>query len=135
MDEQIEFEFQVSTIEANDLEADADVTVSGRTDLEAGAGDPFATAGFVGVVSIVVAVSLSVLAKKLVDLFAKSKERGVMIDLRKSPPRVTTVEHVPAGFLVIVDKDGNAKPHQAKYEKGDDLAKLLGGILQPVGGG
>lgn len=88
-----------------------------------------ATAHFVDPVTLVGVVTLAWLAKRMVDHWLKSKERGVQIDLREKPPAISRIAGTPMGFLVIINKDGHPETHRATYHKPEDLMPLLGRIL------
>ncbi len=86
-------------------------------------------ARFIETVAVIAAVTVSILAKRIVDHWLKSQEQGVQIDLRSKPPTISTIAKVPHGFLIIINKDGKAKLHKIEYEKGEDLTPLLTPLL------
>jgi hypothetical protein len=89
-------------------------------------------AKFVELVVVGAVVSVTWLVKRITDHWLKKNEQGVQIDLRASPPVVSVVANVPQGFVVIIDKDGNASTKQAAYEKSEDINTWLQQTLQNV---
>ena len=97
--------------------------------------DPLTRAAFVDPISAVVVTTLAWLSVRLVNHWLTSKEQGVMIDLQEEPPRVSRVAGVPAGFLVVLDKNGRATHHQSRYGKPEEIMPLLTKIFGAAGGG
>jgi len=87
------------------------------------------TAHFVDPVTLIGVVTLAWLAKRLVNHWLKSKEKGVQIDLREKPPAVSRIAGVPTGFLVIIHEEGHVETQKATYDKPEDLMPLLERIL------
>jgi hypothetical protein len=86
-------------------------------------------ANFVEPVTAVIVLTSAMLVFRLFEYFKKKNERGIQIDLRTIPATLTDLANVPNGFIVIIDKDGNASIEQAKYDEPEQLAKLLEGIF------
>jgi hypothetical protein len=88
-------------------------------------------ARFVETVAIIGTVTIAMLARRLVDDWLKNREQGVQINLGTATPTVSTIANVPRGFVLVVDKDGQARPYKLEYEQDVDvvplLSKLLGG--------
>ena len=85
---------------------------------------------FVEPVTAVVVASVAVIAKRMVDDWLQSKEQGMQIDLRKDPPVFSRISNVPRGFVVIIDKEGNAKAEQAHYKSSKDLVPILSKLIK-----
>ncbi|HET9001518.1 MAG TPA: hypothetical protein VFP86_17900 [bacterium] len=124
-------EFQIR-IDAAKIEADteeaaavqAGFTVHHRAKIKTPE-DPFASAGFLEPVSLTITITVSYLVSRIVNHWLRSKERGTLIDLRERPPYISRIAAVPAGFVVIVDKNGNSTRHKYQYDKPEALAPLL----------
>jgi hypothetical protein len=86
-------------------------------------------AHFIEPVSLTVTLTLAWIAKRMVDHWLKDREAGVQFDLRTTPATVSRVAGVPAGFIVLIDRDGKASTRQAKYDKPEDLLPHLQEIL------
>ncbi|MCU7549930.1 hypothetical protein OCK74_12430 [Chitinophagaceae bacterium LB-8] len=91
--------------------------------------DSLEPAGFIEPVSVAITITITYLIKRLVDFWLKDKERGVQIDTREIPPTVSRLAGVPAGFLVIIDKNGNVITQKAEYEKSENLTELVSKAL------
>ena len=126
-------EVQTSALEAGTLAALEGVEVRRTEPLPAPPSDPLAEARFVDPVSVILVVSGAVLVKRLLDGWLKERERGVMIDVRKDPVLVSRIAGVPAGWVVIIDKDGNPHPHEAAYDN-ENLSDLLSSFLSAAKG-
>jgi len=85
-------------------------------------GEPLEEARFVEPITALVGTTVLYLAKRMIDHWFKQKEQGVMMDLREVPPLVSRIAGIPMGFLVIIDKNGQATTHKVEYDKGDDEA-------------
>ena len=90
------------------------------------------TSHFVEPVTLIGAVTLAWLAKRLTNHWLKDKEQGVQIDLREKPPAISRISGVPMGFLVIINEDGRAEVHKGEYDKPEDLMPLLKSIVAPA---
>jgi hypothetical protein len=95
-------------------------------------GAGISSAHFVDPVTLVGVVTLAWLANRMVNHWIKSKEQGVQIDLRDKPPIISRIAGVPAGFLVIINQEGEASSQKVDYDKPEDLMPLLKHILVPV---
>jgi hypothetical protein len=94
--------------------------------------DPDAVeARFVEPVTLIAAVTLAVLAERVVRHLLAKRGGGVLIDTRETPPRVSQLAGVPQGFLVLVHADG--KSETVRAEEAGPLAELLGKVLRPGG--
>ena len=82
-------------------------------------------ARFVDPVTVVATTTLALLAIRLVNHWLKRDERGVQIDLQTQPPTISQLRDVPAGVLVIIDKDGKPSIHRQTYDKPEDLLPTL----------
>jgi malate/lactate dehydrogenase len=87
---------------------------------------PLEDAKFVDPVSLIVFLSISIIGKLIVEKWINRK-KGVLIDLRESPPHISHVENIKAGFLVIVDQDGAHKAYKLnkKMSKKELLAQFV----------
>jgi len=105
------------------------IRVNEVEELGSGKGGRLVEPRFVDPVTAVVAASVAVIASRLVDHWLKKDEEGVQIDLRTQPVTISTLQNVPNGFVVIVDRDGKARVEKGTYAKGADLAPLLERLL------
>jgi hypothetical protein len=116
-------EEQLSLKENDAFKADAPILIDSKNL------DDITKAHFIEPVSIVITVTIAWICKRLVDYWLKDREKGVQIDLRKTPPVVSRIAGTPKGFLIIIDKNGNPKVHKAEYEKGEDLIPVIQALL------
>lgn len=89
--------------------------------------------GFIEAVAIIVIGTVAYLAKRLVDHWLKKKEKGVIIDARETPVRISTLENIPFGTLVLIDQNGNASSHKTKDKR--TLIELISdftSIIEPI---
>jgi hypothetical protein len=89
-------------------------------------------AHFIEPVTLIATCTLAMLAWRIVNHFLVKDGRGVLIDARSKPPRVSRLEDVPAGFVVLIKADGSSETIAAG--KVDD-AGLAGLIAKALGGG
>jgi hypothetical protein len=87
-------------------------------------------AHFVEAIAAVVGITIVALAKRIVEHRLTNSEQGVQIDTRTTPSTISYIANVPKGFIVIIDETGKPLVHQAKYESGADLERLLAVALQ-----
>ena len=87
--------------------------------------DALAEARFIEAVGVVAVMSLAWLAKRLVDDWLRDRERGVQIDMRTNPPTVSRIAGTPRGYVVLIDRNGNATAQQATFQKSEDLLPTL----------
>ena len=66
-------------------------------------------ARFVGAVTLVAVVTISILAERILHFALARRGQGVLVDLREIPARVTNVAGIPQGFVLIVDANGTSK--------------------------
>ena len=92
--------------------------------------DSLEPVGFIEPVSAAVTITVAYLIKRLVDFWLKDKERGVQIDVRTVPPTVSRIAGIPAGFLVLIDKNGEVIAKKADYENNADLVELVSNTLR-----
>lgn len=90
-----------------------------------------AEASFIEPVTLVAAVSLGVLAERILNHWLTRRGQGVMIDARTTPPTLTKVAGVPQGFVVLVQADGKAET--VKAAEAGVLAGVLGAALKRGG--
>jgi hypothetical protein len=90
---------------------------------------PLVEARFVDPVTILVTATLALIAIRLVNHWLKSDERGVQIDLRTQPATISQLRNVPAGVLMIIDKDGKPSIHRENYDQPEDILPSLTKIL------
>ena len=133
MNKMITFRLELSQ---DDLAQEEDLATSGEgltiQSIEAAQTQPGSSldeAMFVETVAVVAVASIAMIAKRLVENWLRSKEEGVQIDLRQDPPLFSKIANVPRGFVLVIDKDGKATPHQANYEKSEDVIPLLTQLL------
>ncbi|HEY0867599.1 MAG TPA: hypothetical protein VGE01_09475 [Fimbriimonas sp.] len=132
MEDRYLVDIQTDSSEAAQLKGVAGVEVRKESPVQAPPVDPVAGSRFVEPVSLIAAVTISVIAKRLVETWLKSKEEGVLIDLSKDPVVISRIAGVPAGFIVKVDKDGKAETIQADYKDTENLSSLLAKVVAPA---
>jgi hypothetical protein len=86
-------------------------------------------ANFIDPVSVIVVLTIAVLAERMLHYILTSNGQGVLVDTRDRPPRVSFLAGVPQGFVVIVKADGTTETVRADLTK-DELSALLGGALK-----
>jgi cell pole-organizing protein PopZ len=125
----IEVNIKTTAEEAADEEqaaaANPEYEVTAVTPLKESPDSPLVEARFVDPVTITASVTLALIAVRLVNHWLKRDERGVQIDLRTTPATISHLQNVPAGVLVIIDKDGKATVQPQTYEKPEDLLPTL----------
>ena len=82
-------------------------------------------AGFIEPVTVVVALTVAVLAERLLHFALAKWGQGVLVDARDKPPTVSVLKGVPQGFIVIIHPDGTTESVRAD-SPGNDLTNLLG---------
>ena len=92
-----------------------------------GSGLDGAEAHFIDPVSITIAVTIGVLATRIVEHFLVHDGRGTLIDARQSPPLLSRLANVPDGLVLIIKPDGSTETVAAK-----DGAAVLADILKSV---
>jgi hypothetical protein len=122
---QIETTAEEAGIEKQVAASNTDYKVTSVKPLQRGPDSPLVEARFVDPVTITATVTLALIAVRLVNHWLKSEERGVQIDLRTQPPTISQLRSVPAGVLVIIDKDGKASIQKQVYDKPEDLLPTL----------
>ena len=90
---------------------------------------PLTEARFIEVIAVVVVAAVSTMATRVVERWLRDKSQGVMIDVRSTPALVSRVAGIPAGFLVLIDKDGSATTHEARPDQGEPLAAIVRSAL------
>lgn len=75
-------------------------------------------------------VSISVLARKLVDLATRMQRPGVIVDARGERPHLVEVAALPGGTLVLVTRDG-VSVHSVAGAGAED-AELLAAALRAL---
>ena len=122
---QIETTADEAETEKKAAAANSEYEIGSVTRLRRGPNSPLVEARFVDPVTVVATTTLALLAIRLVNHWLKRDERGVQIDLRTQPPTISQLLNVPAGVLVIVDKDGKPTLHRETYDKPEDLLPIL----------
>ncbi len=112
-------------IEKKAAAANAEYDIGSITPLRRGPDSPLVEARFVDPVTVVAITTLALLAVRIVNHWLKNDERGVQIDLRTQPPTISQLRNVPAGVLVIIDKDGKPSIRRETYDKPEDLLPTL----------
>jgi hypothetical protein len=91
--------------------------------------DPAAhEASFFDPVTVIAAVSLAVLAERLLHFVLTKYGKGVLVDTSKKPPHCSVVAGVPQGFVLLIHPDGRPEHLPADVARstlGDILAKVL----------
>jgi len=92
--------------------------------------DPDAVeAHFIEPVTLIATVTAALLAWRIVNHFLVKDGRGVLIDARKSPPLISRLEDVPAGYIVLIKADGSSEALAAGKTDDAALADLIGKVL------
>jgi hypothetical protein len=86
-------------------------------------------ARFVEVIAVLVVAAVATIAGRVADRWLADHSQGVLIDVRPSPPLISRVAGIPSGFLVIIDHEGNATPHQARPDNRDSIASVVRAAL------
>ena len=129
MAEKVEIQLEIESAELDEamLTEGAEFGERGEVEAQDGLGAP--SANLAATVSVIGVITLAWLAKNLVDHWLKDKQRGLMIDLREKPPKLTRLAGAPRGFIVVIDKNGTSKIHHGNYERSEDLMPVLEGAL------
>jgi hypothetical protein len=122
---QIETTADEAETEKKAAAANAEYEIASITPLQRGPDSPLIEARFVDPVTVLVTTTLALLAVRLVNHWLKRDERGVQIDLRTQPPTISQLRNVPAGVLVIINKDGKPSVRRETYDKPEDLLPTL----------
>lgn len=88
-------------------------------------------AGFVEPITVIAAITVAVLAERLLHFVLTKGGYGVLVDARAKPPNVSVLKGVPQGFIVIIHPDGSTENVRAN-DPGNDLTNLLGKALKYV---
>lgn len=86
-------------------------------------------AGFIEPVTVLVVLTLAVLAERLLHFVLAKQGHGVLVDARVRPPNVSLLKGVPQGFIVIIHSDGTTEKVRAD-DPGNGLVNLLGKALK-----
>jgi hypothetical protein len=86
-------------------------------------------AGFIEPVTAIAALTVAVLAERLLHFALAKRGYGVLVDARDKPPNVSVLKGVPQGFIVIIRPDGTTEKVRAD-DPGTDLTNLLGKALK-----
>lgn len=129
MDQQFRIQIETTADEAETEKkaaaANTEYEIRSITPSRRGPDSPLVEARFVDPVTVVATATLALLAIRLVNHWLKSDERGIQIDLRTQPATISHLQNVPAGVLVIIDKDGRPSVHRETYDKPEDLLPTL----------
>lgn len=102
-----------------------DLTLGAQKPVQSVDVDDVTRAHFIEPVSVIAVATLAWVTKRVVDHWLKTKEWGVQIDLRESPPCISRIAGTPQGCLVVIDTDGKAQIHQAAKGRAEDLSKVI----------
>jgi hypothetical protein len=80
---------------------------------------------FVDPVSFTITATVALLAVRMVNHWLKNDEHGVQVDLRTQPATISQLINVPAGVMVVIDREGKAAIHRHAYDKPEDLLPTL----------
>jgi hypothetical protein len=80
-------------------------------------------------VTVIVAVSLAVLAERLLHFVLTQRGEGVLVDTRETPPHVSVLAGVPQGFVVVIHPDGQSTSLPADVAR-STLGDVLGTVLK-----
>jgi hypothetical protein len=122
----INIELHVEREEANSLLYEK---LTPLTNIEVQLKDGLQPANFADPVSVIVTVAVSVIAERLVDSWLRSKQRGVMIDLRCDKPIISRVSGVPEGTLMVINKNNTKDIKQFDYKHRSTFIKTITSIL------
>ena len=124
---EIRLELSQEMYEAESQAANEDYTLGKPKSLPP---DPDAMeARFIGPVEIMAAITITVLAERLLHFALAKWGTGVLVDARDRPPTVSVLKGLPQGFIVIIHPDGTTEKVRAD-QPGNNLANLLGKALQ-----
>ena len=118
--------------ERSAVEGSDECELGEATPTERPEGQGISTSHFVEPVTLIAAVTLAWLAKRMTNHWLKDKEQGVQIDLREKPAAISRISGVPMGFMVIINEDGRSEVHKGEYDKPEDLMPLLKSIIAPA---
>jgi hypothetical protein len=88
---------------------------------------------FIEPVTLIATVTIAMLAWRIVNHFLVRDGRGVLIDMRDTPPNVSRLKDVPAGFVVLVKSDGSTETVAAGKADDKSLAELIAKALPAAG--
>ena len=107
---QLKIAFEIPKTDRNDFVADLPASaVIAEKEAEPPANGGLGPANFISPVEIVVVVTAVWLVKRLTDEYFRTQAKGTLIDLRLTPPKISVVGDVPAGFVLIVSPDGGTE--------------------------
>jgi len=109
--------------EALAAEAEAGFVTSAPNPIPPDPDDP--EAHFIDPVSITIALTIAVLATRIVEHYLVRDGRGTLIDARQSPPLLSRLADVPEGLVLIIKPDGSTETVAAK-----DGAAVLADVLK-----
>jgi len=125
----IETTAEEAEIERKAATAETEYNIESITPLRRAPDSPLVEARFVDPVMITATATLALIAVRLVNHLLKSNERGIQIDLRTQPTTLSHLRNVPAGLIVVIDKEGNPSIHRPKYTRPEDLLPTLAKIF------
>lgn len=127
--EEVEVELRLTRDELTEETAAESGLSLGTEEPIAAEGGGLEEARFVETVAVVAVGTLSVIAIRMVNHWLRKDEEGVQIDLRETPPVISTVANVPQGYVVILEPDGTVTTERAEYDDPEDLVPLLSRFL------
>lgn len=125
----IETTAEEAEVEKEAAASSSEYEITSITPLRRGPDSPLVEARFIDSVTITATVTLALIAVRLVNHLLKRDERGVQIDLRTQPATISQLRSVPAGVLVIIDKEGKPSVQNQTYDKPEDLLPTLTAIF------
>ncbi len=124
----MEVNFKLGKTQSTDLTADQsldDIQIISQDVVTTSEDLDHSKANFTDPVSITAIVTVVYLIKSIVRFLIKDKEQGVQMDLRTIPVSISRISGVPAGFLVIIDKEGVASTQKIDYEKDENILQIV----------
>lgn len=86
-------------------------------------------ARFIEPVTLIAALTVPILAERILHFALAKRGQGVLVDGREKPPHVSTLAGVPQGIIVLIRPDGESETVRVDTPS-EALAKLLGKTLK-----
>jgi hypothetical protein len=92
--------------------------------------DPAAReARFIDPVSVIAAISLAILAERVVHFVLTRRGQGVLVDASGQPTKVSVLAGVPQGYILLIRPDGTSESIPAAVAQ-STLGEVLGKIFK-----
>lgn len=90
---------------------------------------------FIEPVTAIITVSAALLAERIVRHWIRSRENGVQIDMRQTPPIVSAIAGTPFGFVMAIKPDGEAVALKIDYGDVGNIAAAIENVTKIFGSG